>query len=225
MNMRSFSFRYGLDAPYWAALQWTGGAVLLAVLITVDFPWVWLKLYLAAVAAASLLIGTWMLVYSSWIKLWHRDVILKEAAVRSRQRVLDVGTGRGLLAIAAARKGAQVTALDHWSAKDLTGNGRQAFERNCGLERTPDIRLMDGDAQRLPFADKSFDAVVSHFVVHNIPSAEMWRVLRSGGVLVLSDFSKTKEYAQVLSTLTDDLKVRRFWYTFPLSKVLTARKK
>ncbi|TVY06853.1 class I SAM-dependent methyltransferase [Paenibacillus cremeus] len=231
--MTRFSLKYGIDAPQWVALQLAFGALLLVLLSTVEIPWLWLQVYLIAVTAAALVIGSWMLLYSTWIKLWHRRVILGEAGVRSGQRLLDVGTGRGLLAISAAALGAQVTALDKWSARDLSGNGQQALELNCRLEGTPQIRVMDGEAQRLPFADKSFDAVVSHFVVHNIGSAddrelailEMWRVLRTGGVLVLSDFGKTKEYEQLLASLTSDLKIRRFWYTFPFSKLLVATKK
>ncbi|CAG7646219.1 class I SAM-dependent methyltransferase [Paenibacillus allorhizosphaerae] len=231
--MGSFHLRYGLDAPRLMALQWGAGTVLLGLLFAVDMPWLWLKACIAAAGVISLLFGAWMLLYSAWIKLWHRRVVLEAAEVRSAQRVLDVGTGRGLLAIAAAQKGAQVTAIAHSSQAGASGKERQALLRNCELERTPNVRVMDGDAQRLPFADKSFEAVVSHAFLHSLPSAddrelsvlEMWRVLRPGGVLVLSDCRQTKPYEQIVSTLTEDVKIQSYRYTFPFSKNLIARKK
>ena len=85
-------------------------------------------------------------------------------------------------------KGADVSAIDKWSGWDLGGNGRDAFEKNRRAEGAPEIDLYDGLAQDMPFPDKTFDLVISHFVVHNISGrkereraiAEMVRVLPGG---------------------------------------------
>ena len=71
-----------------------------------------------------------------------------------------------------------------------------------------ELRIDTGDARQLPYPDGSFDAVLSHWVVHNLPDAndrqraldEMLRVLRPGGVLVLADIAFIGEYRSYLSS-------------------------
>ena len=68
------------------------------------------------------------------------------------------------------------------------------------------MRLCDGDARALPFADASFDVVVSSLAIHNIATLsgrtqaiqEIARVVKSGGRIVIIDISCTDEYARVL---------------------------
>jgi SAM-dependent methyltransferase len=95
------------------------------------------------------------------------------------QRVLDVGCGPGALSARAA----QVVGADHVTAIDPS----QPFVE-AARARIPgaDVRL--GDAESLPFADDSFDAVLSQLVVNFIPDApagvaEMRRVARPGGLV------------------------------------------
>lgn len=101
------------------------------------------------------------------------------AGIRVGERVLDVGTGTGNLALTAAREGAQVTGLD------LTPNLLDAARRTAALL---DLRVdwREGDAEALPFPDASFDVVMSQFGHMFAPRpevalAEMLRVLRPGG--------------------------------------------
>jgi len=95
-----------------------------------------------------------------------------------------------------------------------------------------EIDIMDADARELPFSDESFDIVVSNFVVHNIKNVEgrrkaileMWRVLRPNGRIVISDFSKTSEYIQILNSVSNRVEVKQFLYTFPFSKAVVVQK-
>ncbi|MCY1637768.1 50S ribosomal protein L11 methyltransferase [Bacillus velezensis] len=56
--------------------------------------------------ALFLVLGLWMLLYATAIKLSHRHRILALSGLKPDMKVLDIGTGRGLLAIAASQKGA-----------------------------------------------------------------------------------------------------------------------
>lgn len=99
-------------------------------------------------------------------------------------KVLDVGCGPGLWTRELARRGCDVASIDLTDAAvELTKTSLKLF----GLQA--DIR--QGDAEKLPFADRSFDGVVSHGVIHHTPDTagcvrEMARVLRPGGVAVVS---------------------------------------
>ena len=81
------------------------------------------------------------------------------------RRILDVGTGTGRAAIALARRGAIVTGLDA-SAEMLQVAARRAQEANLG------VTFVRGDAHRLDFPDRSFDAVVCLRVLMHTPD---WR--------------------------------------------------
>lgn len=102
------------------------------------------------------------------------------AAVRPGERVLDVATGTGVVAITASRIGASVSALD------LTPELLEHARANAELSRQTNISWMEGDAEALPYADASFDVVLSQFGHMFAPRpevviAEMRRVLKPGG--------------------------------------------
>jgi ubiquinone/menaquinone biosynthesis C-methylase UbiE len=102
-------------------------------------------------------------------------------------RVLDVAVGNGHASMAAARRWCDVTSTDF--APDLTNRARQRSEaENLG------VRFAEGDAEDLPFADQSFDAVVSTFGAmfaadQDRAACEMIRVCRRGGAVGLTNWT------------------------------------
>jgi len=103
------------------------------------------------------------------------EPLLDAAGVQSGSRLLDVACGPGRCAGAGAARGAVSLGVD-------AAEGMVAVAR----ARYPEIEFRQADAERLPFADASFDAVVAGFVVNHLPRpegalAEFVRVLRPGG--------------------------------------------
>src|SRR5262245_6678252 len=109
------------------------------------------------------------------------------ADLRAGSRVLDVATGSGNAALAAARLGSDVVGIDYVDA--LLDRGR---ERAAAEHLTIDLR--PGDAEDLPFADASFDAVLSVFGSmfapdHDQTAREIARVTRPGGTIALASWT------------------------------------
>jgi SAM-dependent methyltransferase len=109
------------------------------------------------------------------------------ADLRAGWRVLDVATGSGNAAIAAARHGCTVVGVDYVPALLERGRRRASAE---GL----DVELIEGDAEALPFPDDSFDAVTSVFGAmfapdHERAAAELLRVCRPGGTVALASWT------------------------------------
>lgn len=132
------------------------------------------------------------------------------------ETVLDVGCGRGLMLIGAAQRltTGKAIGVDLWRAEDQADNTPEAALENARLEGVADrVSVETGDARALPFADACFDRVLSHWVIHNLPDAadrtralaEMLRVLRPGGVLILGDIAHHADYHKQLAArgLTD----------------------
>src|SRR5262249_11620117 len=109
------------------------------------------------------------------------------ADLRAGSRVLDVASGSGNAALAAARLGAIVTGIDYVPALLERGRERAAAERLR-------VDFRPGDAEEIPFPDDSFDAVVSVFGSmfapdHRRTAAELVRVTRPGGRIALASWT------------------------------------
>ena len=107
------------------------------------------------------------------------ELLIEALDVHSTERVLDVATGSGNAALAAARRGCSVVGVDYVPA--LLERARRRADAE-GLEP----EFMDGDAEALPFDDASFDVVSSVFGAMFAPdqertAKELARVCRSGG--------------------------------------------
>jgi ubiquinone/menaquinone biosynthesis C-methylase UbiE len=110
--------------------------------------------------------------------------LIRHAKGRSADRVLDVACGTGVVSITAARLGAHATGLD------LTPELLQRARENARISGVA-VEFHEGDAESLPFADGSFDVVLSQFGHMFAPRpevaiAEMLRVLKPGGTIAFS---------------------------------------
>ena len=83
--------------------------------------------------------------------------LVRFAGIAAGENVLDVGTGTGVVAITAARAGAEVTGLD------LTPELLVEARENARIAQMEQIVWTEGDAETLPYPDRSFDVVVSQF--------------------------------------------------------------
>ena len=180
--------------------------------------------------------GILMLLYAKWGKFRHRDMMLNMLRWRGDERVLDVGTGRGLLLIGAARRltTGTATGIDVWSTKDLSGNSLARTQANIDVEDVAGkVDLKSDDARKLSFPDASFDVILSNLCIHNIPQAEgrvqacreIARVLKPGGIALISDFINTGAYKKTFASC--GLKVSRTQInplTFPWLRVVRAEK-
>jgi demethylmenaquinone methyltransferase/2-methoxy-6-polyprenyl-1,4-benzoquinol methylase len=125
---------------------------------------------------------------------WRRRAVehLKEI---SPKRILDVATGTGDFAIATLRlEPDEVIGVD--IAEEMLKRGREKM-KSKGLDDI--ITLMTGEAEKLQFESGLFDAAIVAFGARNFEDlekglAEMYRVLRAGGKIVVLEFSRPKHF-------------------------------
>jgi ubiquinone/menaquinone biosynthesis C-methylase UbiE len=119
--------------------------------------------------------------------------------LRAGERVLDVAAGNGNATLAAARRFAEVTSTDYVAA--LLGRGRE----RAAAERLT-VTFEEADAEALPFADRSFDVVLSTFGVMFTPdqeraAGELARVVRHGGRIGLANWTPDGFIGQLFKTI------------------------
>ena len=208
---------YGIDAPL-VARGWFGRAgwalatgVAFWFMNRLEYPGP-AERVLAVLAAVALVCAgvAWFKIRSSKDgKLRLREQLLDQLALQGDEKVLDVGCGRGLLAIGAAKrlKTGKVTGIDVWNPQELSGNSADAAKENAKAEGVADrVRFESGDARKLVYPDNHYDVVVSANALHTLADdrergqalREMLRVLKPGGRLLVFDTAETGYYAQVL---------------------------
>jgi SAM-dependent methyltransferase len=127
------------------------------------------------------------------------ELLCEAVDLRSGQRVLDVAAGNGNATLAAARRWAEVTSTDYVPALLERGRERAAAERLR-------VTFQEADAEALPFADNSFDVVLSVFGVMFTPNqeraaSELLRVCRPGGTIGLANWTPDGFIGQVFRTI------------------------
>ena len=136
-------------------------------------------------------------------RLW-RGIVAKAVDPKSGQSVLDMAAGTGSSTVAFSRPGVRLVAGDF--SEGMLAEGRK---------RHPEIEFVFADATKLPFKAKEFDATTISFGLRNVVDveaalSEMFRVTKSGGRIVICEFSKVTN------------PVLRPFYNFYLRKVLPA---
>jgi len=158
-------------------------------------------------------------VLSLGIDVWWRKRAIRYLKPHAPQEILDVATGTADVAILMAKtlKPRRVVGIDIANQMLELGRGKIAAQGLSGV-----ISLETGDCERLDFADNSFDAVTVAFGVRNFENlekglAEMLRVLRPGGRVVILEFSKPYVFP------VKQLYNAYFKYVLPLIGRLTSR--
>ena len=126
------------------------------------------------------------------------DEFMDRRQLKSNTRVLDVACGNGNLCIPAAKAGAFVTGID--IAPNLLDEARSR-----ATQERVSVKFEEGDAEHLPYDAGSFDLVVSMFGVMFAPrpdvvAIELCRVCRSGGEIVLANWTPTGFIGELFKT-------------------------
>jgi SAM-dependent methyltransferase len=236
---------YGIDAPYVIRNLFLGGIGFLLAGIAA-FWWIpekpeWLGRIIRCLFPASFVVMSAEAAYMLWSskvgKYLERERLLDLVALQGHERVLDIGCGRGLVLNAAARRltTGKAIGIDIWSKRDQTGNSPEAARKNSVREGVAErVEIADGDARAIPFADHSFDVVVSSLAIHNIPDpgerhraiCEIVRVLKPLGRFAILDFQHVREYAGEFVRLgMEDVRiVGPHWLMFPPVRIVTGVK-
>jgi arsenite methyltransferase len=217
---------YGLDAPAVVRNLFLAGGACLALalagqlhLVPATVRWApgagfalqFSPLYLGLWAGLSLTLTGMLMVWSSRVgKLRRRDQLLNQLTWTGDEQVLDVGCGRGLLLIGAAKRltAGRAIGVDIWRSEDLSGNAAEATLANARAEGVADrVQVDTADMRHLPYSDRSFDLVLSSAAIHNLDASadrdlaiqEIARVLKPGGVSLIDDIRHFAQYRDVFA--------------------------
>ena len=218
---------YGLDAPG-VVKAMLGGAVVAVLIVIARLAGLWnertsLAVILYPLGSMGIALGLTALAmvwYSRVGKLRAREKLFDNLHLRGDEIVLDIGCGRGLWLLAAAKRlpRGHAIGIDIWNMQDLSDNAAVRTMNNAKLEGVADrVELLTADARQLPFENDHFDLIVSSAAIHNIYDApgratairEVARVLKPGGRVMIFDIRHADEYAKTLQECGCAAKVER----------------
>ena len=241
--MKVLKANYGIDGP--AAIRKTLLiGILLYVVGLVVLPRFTAGAWIIYLDATLVYTGIFLIIeallmiwYGKYGKLKHRDRLLALYNFSGKEKVLDIGAGRGLMAVGAAKKLqlGQVTAIDLWRAKDLTENSKDAILINARLEKVENkIRVIKTSILNSGLPTAGFNLILSNRALSRIHEAskrveacqEILRLLEVGGVAIISDFKYMPHYMKIFHTLGCSLeKEGTFLFsTFPALTVIKVTK-
>jgi arsenite methyltransferase len=207
---------YGIDAPDLVRFFFIAGAVALVICLVVllssilgQIPKIFVSALLSIGATYLLGMGCFMLYFSQVEKLKEKEKLLNLIQWSGKELVLDVGCGRGLMLIGAAKRlsSGRAIGIDLWQQQDLANNNPSATQTNARIEGVADrVEVKTADMRELPFPENHFDIVISNWTIHNLEAEadrqkalnEIVRVLKPGGTIVLADIINQAEYAKYL---------------------------
>jgi len=210
LRQRTDGPRFGIDAPYVLALTSTAGllgavgAWAAFASASTELGWV-----LAAPSAVALLVAGSHVHTTLRGKLMAWEKVLDQLDLAGAERVLDLGCGRGAVLVQVARRltSGSVVGIDIWRRADQSGNSHAAACGNSvAAGVAPRVKVLTADMTDLPFADGSFDVVLSSMAIHNVRAAsgracaiaEAVRVLRPHGRIAIADLRSGTEYRDCL---------------------------
>ncbi len=198
-------------------------------------------LILCIVDLTPFIIYLFWTIYMTWAikkgRFIERDRLLDLVSIKGDENLLDIGCGRGLVLIGAAKRlsTGKAVGVDIWDQNDQAGNRPDITLKNAKIEGVSDrIEVLDGDARKLPFDDGCFDIVTSSLAIHNIKKREerfksmeeIVRVLKPNGRFALLDIHNANEYANAFKQLgIRDVKViGPHFLLFPPVKIVVGNK-
>ncbi|MBI4784045.1 MAG: class I SAM-dependent methyltransferase [Oscillatoriophycideae cyanobacterium NC_groundwater_1537_Pr4_S-0.65um_50_18] len=204
--------QYGIDAPGLLKFFFVSG-VISATLLIAAFSSPFLSGILKQIACLLLAVGAFYLLgmgcfmffYSKIQKLKDRENLLNLVEWSGDELVLDIGCGRGLMLIGAAKrlKAGRAIGIDLWRQEDQANNSLDATLANAKIEDVLErVEVKTADMRQLPFPENYFDVITSNWTVHNLEAQvdrqkaldEMIRVLKPGGNIILGDITNQSEY-------------------------------
>lgn len=179
---------------------WTQGHLILAAVLGLAAVLVWTRFRARRTGIALAMAAVWAFAAFLVVQYgfgFNRPVPLptERFLETGTGRVLDIGSGSGRATIMALleRPGAQVVALDNWSADYIESNSPRRLLENAAVAGAADrVETVTADMRELPFEDDSFAAIVSTYAIDHLDSQgivraldEAHRVLEPGGTFLL----------------------------------------